>query len=309
MKRSAGHDRAARGILAAITVPMALLIVAMAVALLVRAWPILQRQPLGALLGGRVWKPSQGLFGYLPFIAGTLWVTLTAMLLAVPPSLLAAIYLAEYAPPGWRAALRPALDLLAGIPSVVYGVWGVLVVVPWVQNTVGPALNGALGFLPLFSTRNNPTGYSVMAAGIVLAMMVTPVIIPVTEEVLHSVPNGLREASLAMGATRWQTVRHAVLPQALPGILASVVLGFSRAFGETMAVVMVAGNVPLLPASLFDPAYPLAALIANNYGEMMSIPLYDAALLGAALLLLVVVLAFNVLSRLMLRRVQRRLEA
>jgi phosphate transport system permease protein len=136
--------------------------------------------------------------------------------------------------------------------------------------------------------------------------MVTPVIIPVADEVMRAVPDGLREASLAIGATKWQTIKHAVLPRALPGLIAAVVLGFSRAFGETMAVLMVVGNVPRAPLSIFDPAYPLTALIANNYGEMLSIPLYDAALLGAALVLLLVVLVFNILAALVLYQVVER---
>ncbi len=298
-------DLAASRLLLLISAPAALLIVAIIVALLVRSWPILQGNSLWALLAGQTWQPFQGQFGFYPFIAGTLWVTVVAMLLAVPPSLLSAIYLAEYAQAPLREAMKPLLDLLAGIPSVVYGVWGMLAVVPWVQGAAAPTLSRLLGFLPLFAV-HNPTGYSVLAGSIVLAVMVTPVIIPIVVEVLRAVPDGLREASLAMGATRWQTVKHAVLPKARAGIVAAVVLGFSRAFGETMAVVMVVGNVARAPSSIFDPAYPLTALIANNYGEMLSIPRYDAALLGAALVLLLVVLAFNVLSRLILREVARR---
>jgi phosphate transport system permease protein len=166
-------------------------------------------------------------------------------------------------------------------------------------------LSKTLGFLPLFST-NNPTGFSVLAGGLVLAVMVTPVIIAVTYEVMQSIPQGLREASLAVGATQWETIKHAVLPKSLPGIIAGIVLGVSRAFGETMAVLMVVGNVVQMPKSIFDAAYPLTALIANNYGEMMSIPMYDAALLGAALILLLVILAFNVLATLVLYRVTER---
>lgn len=149
------------------------------------------------------------------------------------------------------------------------------------------------------------TGYSVLAGGIVLAVMVFPVIVSVTEEVLRKVPLEVREASLSLGATRWQTTKHMVLKAAFPGIFAAVVLGFSRAFGETMAVLMVVGNVPTVPHSLFDPACPLPALIANSFGEMMSVPLYDSALMFAALLLLVVVLIFNVLATFVLRAVER----
>ncbi len=151
----------------------------------------------------------------------------------------------------------------------------------------------------------NPTGYSVLAGSIVLAVMVAPFIISVMEEVLRLVPQGLREATLALGVTRWTMVRHVVLRRALPGVLAAVVLGFSRAFGETMAVLMVVGNVPQIPHSVFDAAYPLPALIANNYGEMMSIPLYDAALMGAGLFLLLVVLGFNLLARIILLHLAR----
>jgi phosphate transport system permease protein len=219
--------------------------------------------------------------------------------------LLCAIYLSEYAGPRVRGVMKPLLDLLAGIPSVIYGVWGLIAIVPLVEDVIAPTLSKTLGFLPLFST-NNPTGFSVLAGGLVLAVMVTPVIIAVTYEVMQSIPQGLREASLAVGATQWETIKHAVLPKSLPGIIAGIVLGVSRAFGETMAVLMVVGNVVQMPKSIFDAAYPLTALIANNYGEMMSIPMYDAALLGAALILLLVILAFNVLATLVLYRVTER---
>jgi phosphate transport system permease protein len=201
--------------------------------------------------------------------------------------------------------MKPLLDILAAIPSVVYGVWGLLAIVPFVQYAAVPVLGQLLGFLPLFRS-NNPTGFSIFAAALVLAVMVTPVIVAVTYEVLQTVPQGLREASLAVGATRWQTIKHAVLPKAMPGVIAAIVLGFSRAFGETIAVMMVVGNVAQTPTSIFDPAYPLPALIANNYGEMMSIPMYDAALMGAALILLLVILAFNLIAVLALRRAVRR---
>jgi phosphate transport system permease protein len=256
---------------------------------------------LGELLLSTTWRPFKGSFGFGPFIMGTLWVTTVAMIIAVPPSLLTAIYLAEYAPARTRALIKPFIELLAGIPSVVYGVWGMLTVVPFIGRTIAPTLNRWLGFIPLFRA-DNPTGYSVIAGGLVLAVMVFPIIISVAEEMIRAVPQGLREASLALGATRWQTVKHVVLRQASSGMMAAVVLGFSRAFGETMAVLMVVGNVPKAPQSIFDAACPLTALIANNYGEMMSIPLYDAALLGAALILLLVVLAFNVAARLVLLR-------
>lgn len=288
-------------------VPLALTAV-MVLALAARARPVTESSTLWELLTGRTWLPMEGQFGYFPFIAGTLWVTILAMLIAVPPALLTAIYLAEYAGPSLRGAAKPLVDLLAAIPSVVYGVWGVIVIVPLVGNRLAPWLGARLGFIPLFAA-DNPTGFSVLSGGLVLALMVAPVIIAISYEVLKTVPHGLREAALALGTTRWQAIIHAVLPRALPGIAATVVLAFSRAFGETMAVLMVVGNVPRAPSSIFDPAYPLPALIANNYGEMMSIPLYDAALMGAALVLLVVVLLFNIVSVLVLRGAVRRAAA
>jgi phosphate transport system permease protein len=287
-----------------LTLATVLLVPLIAVALFLRAMPILAVRPLSELLFSTTWRPLKGMFGFYPFITGTLWVTGVAMLMAVPPSLLTAIYLAEYASPRLRAVANPLIDLLAGIPSVVYGVWGVLTVVPLVGNHVGPLLNNWLGAVGLFRS-TNPTGYNVLSGGVVLAVMVFPIIIAVAQDVIRAAPQGLREASLALGATRWQTVRRVVLKRAWPGVMAAVVLGFSRAFGETMAVLMVVGNVPEVPRSILDPAYPLTALIANNYGEMMSIPLYDAALLGGALILLLIVLVFNLGARLVLVRLVR----
>lgn len=281
------------------------LIASMVIGLYLRSRPILAAQPLWQLLSGQTWRPLQGQFGYHPFIIGTLWVTILAMVLAVPPCFLSAVYLSEYARPATRSIIKPLLDLLAGIPSVVYGVWGLVAIVPWVQETLIPLANSQSPKIPLLTTEN-PTGYGILTGSIVLAVMVAPVIISVIFEVFQAVPDDLRGASLSLGATRWQTIRHALLPKTTSGVLAAIVLGFSRAFGETMAVLMVVGNVAQPPASILDPAYPLTALIANNYGEMLSIPLYDSALMGAALILLVVILAFNLISTVFLNRLLRR---
>ncbi len=299
-------DRLASRLFFSLTVLPCALVLIMIAALLIRTLPLLQAKPIGELLTGETWKPAQGEFGFAPFILGTLWVTIASMIIAVPVCLLTAIYLSEYAGPRIRALMKPLLDLLAGIPSVIFGVWGVIAIVPTVKAVIAPVVGRVFGFIPLLDA-SNPTGFSVLAAGMVLGLMVTPVITAVAYEVMQTVPDGLREASLAVGATQWQTIKYAVLPKALPGIIAGIVLGFSRAFGETMAVMMVVGNVAQLPKSIFDAAYPLTALIANNYGEMMSIPMYDAALMGAALVLLLVVLAFNVLATLVLHRVTRRM--
>ncbi|MGQ9601387.1 MAG: phosphate ABC transporter permease subunit PstC, partial [Candidatus Bipolaricaulia bacterium] len=218
---------------------------------------------------------------------------------------LVAIYLAEYAHERLRAAVKPLIDLLARIPSVVYGMWGVLVVIPLIKDQLVPFARAHLSSITLFSTANS-SGYSVLAGGIVLVVMVFPIIISVSEEVLRAVPQELREASLALEVTQWQTIKHVVLRKALPGVGAAIILGFSRAFGETMAVLMVVGNVASSPASIFDPAYPLPALIANSYGEMMAISLYDSALLLAALVLLLIVLLFTILARIVLLQAVRR---
>jgi phosphate transport system permease protein len=272
------------------------LVLCVAVGLSVRARPLLSTRSLGVLLGSSSWSPLKGQFGFLPFIAGTFAVTVVSLAMACPLSILTALYLSEYASRRVREWSKPLVDLLAGLPSVIYGVWGVLIVVPFVKRVVAPA----------FGVESS--GYTVLAAGIVLSIMVAPVIIHVSVEVFRGIPAGLREASLALGATKWQTVKYVVVRRALPGLVAANLLGLSRAFGETMAVLMVAGNVAQVPHSPLDPAYPLPALIANNYGEMLSIPLYDSALLFGALLLFAVVLGFSVLSRLVLRRLEQRVQ-
>jgi phosphate transport system permease protein len=297
------RDRVAGAGMGLAALASGMLVVVIGGLLLVRAWPILSTRPLDTLIFSDAWRPTAGEFGFWPFIVGSIAVTLVAMVLAVPPALFSAVYLAEYAQA--RAAIKPLIDLLASIPSVVYGLWGILCIVPLVRDHLGPWIGGTLGRVIPFFANDNSTGYGLFAGGIVLAIMVFPIIVSVAEEVIRGVPQGMREASLALGATEWETAKHVVLRKAMPGVIAAVVMGFSRAFGETLAVVMVIGNVAQSPDSLFDPVYPLTALIANNYGEMMSIPLYDAALMTAALILLVVVLAFNVLARLALARVKQ----
>ncbi|MCX7848052.1 MAG: phosphate ABC transporter permease subunit PstC [bacterium] len=286
-------DRLTSAVVRTLAFAVVLFALALAVGLYVKSRPVLYTHSLMQLLCTSAWRPRQGEFGFLPFIAGSIAVTSVAMIIAVPLSLLSAVYLAEYAPTRVRESLKPIIDLLAALPSVIFGIWGVVAIVPVVKQ--------------LGQWCGRPTtGYTVLAAGLVLAVMVLPLIISVTMDVLTAVPREAREAGLALGATRWETTRHIVLKCAAPGIVAAIILAVSRAWGETMAVLMVAGNVTRLPRSLFDPAYPLPALIANNYGEMMSIPRYDAALMFAALLLLVLVTVFNLGAQLLLFRVSRR---
>ena len=287
-------DRFASKGMLILTIFSGLIVFLIAFGLYERSRPILALKPLCDLLFSSSWRPFRGEFGFFPFIMGTFWVTGVAVGIAIPFCLLSAIYLSEYASKRLQEWVKPLIDILAGIPSVVYGVWGVLVVVPLIKDYIAPAMG-----------RRFATGYCVLAGGIVLAIMVFPIIIHVSLEVLSSLPQALREASLALGATKWQTVKHVVLRKAMPGIIAAIVLGLSRAFERLWPVLMVAGNVARVPSSVLDPAYPLPALIANNYGEMLSIPLYDSALLFACLILLLVVLFFNALSQFILMRVQR----
>jgi phosphate transport system permease protein len=288
-------DLLARRAMFLLTAVPGILVFFMLFGLFDRSRSILALHSFTELLLGTSWHPLRGEFGLFPFLMGTLWVTLAAMIIAVPISLLTAVYLSEYAPKRIGEILRPVVDLLAGIPSVVFGVWGVLMIVPLVAKIA-----------PLFGVYSS--GYSVLAGAIVLAIMVFPTIIHVALEVFAAVPQSLRDASLSLGATKWETVKHVVLRKGLSGIVASVALGLSRAFGETMAVLMVVGNVPIIPKSLFDGAYPLPALLANNYGEMMSIPSYDGALMLAAFVLLLIVLIFNIGARMILIRAERKAE-
>lgn len=279
-----------------LTVIPGFIVLLMLFGLFQKSRPIFALKSFSSLLFSSNWHPLRGEFGLFPFIMGTLGVTFVALIIAIPISLLTAIYLSEYAPKLIREFAKPIIDLLAGIPSVVYGVWGILLIVPFVSRYLAP----------LFGTYSS--GYCVLSGGIVLAIMVFPTIILVALEVFSSIPYELREASLSLGATRWETVRYVVVRKGSQGIIAASVLGFSRAFGETMAVLMVVGNVPAVPKSVFAPAYPLPALIANNYGEMMSVPLYDSALMLAALVLLVVVLFFSILARFILVRAEKKAE-
>jgi phosphate transport system permease protein len=269
------------------------IVILIVLGLFIKSMPILAKKSILHLLLSSSWHPLKGEYGFYPFIIGTLEVTGIAMILAVPICLLSAIYLSEYAHRRFRELARVVIDIMAAIPSVIYGLWGVIVVVPFVR-TLGEALD------------TPTTGYSLLAGGIILAIMVSPIIISVSMEVLRTVPVQARETALALGTTKWEAIKHVVLRSALHGIFSAIVLGFARAFGETIAVLMIVGNVPKVPSSIFDPAYPLPALLANNYGEMMSIPLYNSALLLSALILLIVVGVFNITAHLTFMRIEKR---
>ncbi|MFZ1688114.1 MAG: phosphate ABC transporter permease subunit PstC [Flavobacteriales bacterium] len=270
------------------------LLVAIAAGLAIKSAPVLAQVPLLDLLTSSEWKPMKGSFGFLPFIIGTVEVTLIAIIVAIPFGVLTGVYLAEYAGKGVQRFAAPVLDILGGIPSVIFGIWGVVLIVPFVRDTVAPWFN------------YSSTGYTVLSGGLVLSVMVFPLLTQVVYEVMRTVPSGLRDAGLALGATRWETTRQVIVRKAMPGIWAACILGFSRAFGETIAVLMVVGNTVQIPAHPLEAGYPIPALIANNYGEMMSIPMYDSALMFAALLLLVIVLGFNLYARRVLKRMELR---
>ncbi len=289
-------DRTARDIMLVLTLLSIVMVAVIAIGLYLKSKPVLESESLWTLLFSSEWKPLKGRFGFLPFLMGTVWVTLLSITIALPISLLTAVFLTEYARPIIKKFVFPVLDILAALPSVIYGVWGVLVIVPWISKSVAPHFVD-------FST-----GYTVLAAGIVLSVMVVPLLVSLFIEVFSSVPVELREASLSLGATRWQTALRVVMRKSLAGILASSVLAVSRAMGETIAVLMVCGCVVGLPHGLLDACYPIPALIANNYGEMLSIPLYESALMFAALMLFAVVLIFNLVSRVVLYRIEKQNE-
>jgi phosphate transport system permease protein len=271
-----------------------LFLLIMGLGLFFKALPIMKEKSLLVLLTTSDWKPFKGDFGFLPFILSTVYVSLIAITIALPFSILTGIYLHSYASDKVRRFFEPVVDLLSGIPPVIYGVWGTLTIVPIIANKIGPAFVD-------FST-----GYTVLAGGLVLAIMIIPLLISIIVEVFRSIPREMTDASLSMGATKWQTVRKVILRRSFPGILAATILALSRAFGETMAVLMVCGNITQIPHSLFDACYPLPALIANNYGEMLSMPDYESALLFSAFLLFIIVILFNGLSRFTLNQIEKR---
>ncbi len=281
-------DKVASGVMMTFTIGAMILVVAMAVGLWLKSTDILAEHSLWELLTSSEWKPMKNQFGFLAFIVGTFYVTAVAIILALPISLLMAVLLTEYSKSMVRKYIYPLLDILAGLPSVIYGVWGTLVVVPIVSTIVGPAVGTAT------------SGYTLLSGAVVMAVMILPLLISLFVEIFDNVGRDLREASLSVGATRWQTTKHVVLRAGLSGIIASIVLAVSRALGETIAVLMVCGNLIKIPHSLLDACYPIPALIANNYGEMLSLPLYESALMFAAFILFFIILIFNLGARLYL---------
>jgi phosphate transport system permease protein len=271
-----------------------LFLMVIGLSLFFKALPIIREKNLLVLLTSANWKPFKGDFGFLPFIVSTLYVSVIAIVIALPLSLLTSIYLSSYASKNVRRFFEPVIDLLSGIPPVIYGVWGTLTIVPLIADKIAPK------FVEFSS------GYTVLAGGVVLAVMIIPLLISILVEVFRSIPREITDASLSLGATRWQTIKKVILRKSFPGIIAATVLAISRAFGETIAVLMVCGNITQIPHSLFDAGYPLPALIANNYGEMLSMPSYESALMLAAFLLFIIIVLFNGVSRLTLNHLEKK---
>ncbi len=249
-------------------------------------------------LASSAWDPVTDQYGAWPFIFGTLVSSVIALAIAVPLGVATALYLTEFAPVRIRQPVITVIEMLAAVPSVVFGLWGIFVLVPWLRDHLFQWLQSTLGFLPLF--RGPIYGVSMLAGGIIVAIMILPIVTSISREILRSVPDLQREAAYALGATHWEVIRLAVLRYARRGIFGAAVLGLGRALGETMAVTMVIGNRPEVAASLFAPGYTLASVIANEFTEATS-DLYLNALFELGLVLLVLTVAVNVLAQLMLR--------
>lgn len=273
------------------------LFAAVAALLFLQAWPAFVHSGFG-FVTGTTWDPIRAIYGALPFMAGTLLTSAIALVLAIPLGVGAAIFLAEYAPRRVRGALGLLVELLAAVPSVVYGLWGLLVLGPIFATGIEPHLTG----LPF--ARGPVLGVGLLLAGTVLAIMVLPTIVAITRDLAAAVPTPTREAVYGLGGTRWQVVRRGVLPAIRTGVIGAMVLALGRAVGETMAVTFVIGNTNHIPTSLIGPAQTLASVIANEFTEATE-PFHASALLGIAVLLLVIAVMVNALARLLVWSVNR----
>ncbi len=302
LRRLSGSDRVGH----VVTLAAALTILGLTGGLLWQLWTqsALARQKFGwGFLVSSQWNPLLEHLGALPFIYGTVITSAIALLIAVPLGLGAAIFLAELAPPKISSWLAFLIDLLAAVPSVIYGLLGIFIMVPFLRTVVDPALQKSLGFLPLF--QGPIYGVGLLAGGLILAIMVVPFIISVSREVLLAVPREQREGALAVGATRWETTWRVVVPFASTGIYGSIFLALARALGETMAITMVIGNDPKISASLFAPGASIAAVLANEFVEATT-PTYISALIELGLVLFCLTIVLNGLARLLIIATRRR---
>ena len=294
-------DRIYQRVLTGIALALPLLILVILGVLFVNALPAIGRYG-PAFIWTSTWDPVAEIYGAAPMIFGTLGSSVLALLIAVPLALGVAIFLTEFAPRWLRQPVAFLVELLAAIPSVVYGLWGIFVLIPFLRSVIVPPLKAVLGWTPFF--QGVFYGNSLLAGGIILAIMIVPYIAAVSREVLLAVPTSQREAALAMGATRWEAVRSAVLPYGRAGLIGAIILGLGRALGETMAVTMVIGNRHDIGISLFQPAYTMAAAIANEFSEATT-DMYLSALFEVGLILFVVTVVVNAVARILIWRVAR----
>jgi phosphate transport system permease protein len=290
-----------RGVVGLAALCVFLLIAAMIVELTRQAWPAISKFGIG-FLWSDTWNPPPEKFGAFPFIVGTLVTSLLALVLGTAIGVGAALFLVEIAP-GWvRVPVSYTVELLAAIPSVVYGLWGVFVLGPWIQKTAGPRILDWFGWMPF--VHGPALGVGILEAVLILTIMILPTIVAISRDVIAAVPRSQREGILALGATRWEMIRIAVLPYARSGILGAAILGLARALGETLAVALVIGNSTRVPDSIFSPAYTMASVIANQFREAEN-DMHIAALIYIGLLLLIITLIVNAIARLLVWRVTK----
>ncbi|MEW5917933.1 MAG: phosphate ABC transporter permease subunit PstC [Gemmatimonadota bacterium] len=300
-------DRVYRGVTTLFAAAVPVLLVFIAFEVMVAAWPAFEKFGL-RFVTSSAWDPVRSEFGAAPMIYGTLVSSALALLIATPFALGVAIFLAEFAPRRLRQPVAFLVDLLAAVPSVVYGLWGVFVLVPFLRGTVSPFLRETLGLgrLPIFAGPDY--GYNMLSASVILAIMILPYISAVSREVLMAVPRSQREAAMALGATKWEMIRDAVIPYARSGIIGGIILGLGRALGETMAVTMLIGNRHEIASSLLAPAYTMASVIANEFAEATG-DMHIAALMAVGAVLMVTTLLVNVIARWLVWRVARQGQA
>ncbi|RJQ08858.1 MAG: phosphate ABC transporter permease subunit PstC [Dehalococcoidia bacterium] len=295
-------DRLFKGVTGFAAVFVVLIVGGLFYQLIWRAWPAITANGF-SFIWSTDWNPSQGIFGAGAFLVGTALTSVAALILATAVAVLVALYLVEVAPSRVSRPVSYMVELLAAIPSVVYGLWGIYVLGGFIQSTLGPMLTHTLGlFIPFFDGTPRVTG--LLSAIVVLTIMIIPTVMAVSRDVIAAVPGSQREAILALGATRWETIRIAVLPYARSGILGGAILGLARAVGETLAVTLVIGNRVSIPHTIFDPTYTMASVIANQFQEAEGAT-HRAALMEVALLLLCVTFLINVVARLLVWRVTK----
>ena len=294
-------DRLFRGVSRFGAITVLVMLIGLGVMLTLTSLPALREFGIAGFVTGTTWDPVASIYGALPYIVGTLLSSAIALVIATPVAILTAIYLSELAPSRVAIPLTFLIELIAAIPSVVIGLWGVFVLTPFLKVTIEAFMVDTLGStFPIFE--GPPLGIGLFAAGVILAIMILPTIVSVSREVITSVPTAQREAMYALGATRWEVVTKAVLPTARSGIVGAIILGLGRALGETMAVTMVIGNASDIPTSLFDQSQTIASKIATTFNEATS-ELQVSSLIALGLVLLVITIALNIIARLMVWRV------